>query len=163
MGFYGAVSNNTMTIENFDEKNNNSIQHIFTDISVQEGDYLIITTSPSPPEPSGLQAGNLVSVDEITGKGADSGSNTFRYSSSFMVPFSGTILVDVPSLYMFDIREHYFREALLADNNGNTVFAVPIESGDLQNIKVTLSINAAAKWQYYLLFFLSALRYSIGF
>jgi hypothetical protein len=136
MGFYGVISNNTMTIENFNVKidTNNSIQHIFTDMSIHEGDYLIITTSSSPPELSGFRAGNIVSVDEITGRGADSGSNTFTSSSSYPIPFSGTIL-DAPSIYIFDSREHYFREALLADSNGDPVFAVPIESHDLQNNK----------------------------
>jgi hypothetical protein len=135
MGFYGAFSNNTITIENPDVKNNNAIGHIFTGISVNEGDYLIITTSPSPPDPSGLRAGNIFSIDDITGKGADSGSNTFTHSSSYLIPFSGTILVDVPSLYIFDSREHYSREALLEDSNGNPVFAVPIEPQDFQNNK----------------------------
>jgi hypothetical protein len=36
---------------------------------------------------------------------------------------------------MFDSRGHYFREALLADSNGDPVFAVPIESQDFQNNK----------------------------
>jgi hypothetical protein len=135
MGFYGAISNDTITIENPDVKNNNAIEHIFTGISVNEGDYLIITTSPSPLELLGLRAGNTTSVDEITGTDADSGSNTFIYSSSYLIPFSGTIIVDVPSVYMFDSREHYFREALLADSNGDPVFAVPIESQDFQNNK----------------------------
>jgi hypothetical protein len=36
---------------------------------------------------------------------------------------------------MFDNSEHYFREALLADSNGNPVFAVPIETKDIQNKK----------------------------
>jgi len=134
MGFYCLISNNTMTIENSHVKNNN-IQHIFTGISIDEGDYILITTSPSPPELSGLRAGNIASIDKITGRGDDSGSNTFTYSSSYMIPFSGTILDDVPSLYMFDSREHYFREALLADNNADPVFAVPIEPQDIQNNK----------------------------
>lgn len=132
-GFYGMISNNTMTIKNSNVKNNNAIQHIFTGISANEGDYLIITTSPSPPEPSGLRAGNRASVDEITGRGDDSGSNTFTYSSSYRIPFSGTTLLHVPSLYMFESREHYFREALLADSNGDPVFAVPIEPQDINN------------------------------
>jgi hypothetical protein len=134
MGFYGAISNNTMTIENPEVKNNNAIQHIFTGISVNEDDYLMITTSPSPPELSGLRAGNIALVDEITGLGDDSGSNTFTHSSSYLIPSSGTIL-DVPSLYMFDSREHYFREALLTDSNGYPVFLVPIELQDTQNTK----------------------------
>lgn len=135
MGFYGVISNNTMTIENSNANNTNAIQYISTGISVHEGDYLIITTSPSPPELSGLRAGNISSIDEITGRGGESGSNTFTYSASYMIPFSGTILGDVPSLYMFDSREHYFREALLADSNGDPVFAVPIEPQDMENNK----------------------------
>lgn len=135
MGYYGVISNNTMMIENSNMKNNKTIQHIFTGITVHEGDYMIITTSPSPPELSGLRAGNIASVDEITGGGADSGSNTFTYSASYMLPFSGTILVDVPSIYMFDSREHYFREALLADSNEDPVFAVPNEPQDIQKNK----------------------------
>jgi len=135
MGFYGVISNNTMTIENSNVKNNNSIQHIFTGISVHEGDFMIITTSPSPPEISGLRAGNIASIDEITGRRDESGSNTFTYSSSYLIPFSGTILVDVPSLYMFDSREHYFREVLLAESNEDPVFAVPIKLQDVQNNK----------------------------
>lgn len=133
IGFYGVLSNNTMTIENSNVKND--IQHILRGISVHEGDYLMITTSPSPPELSGLRAGNIASVDEITGLGDDSGSNTFTHSFSYPIPSSGTILADVPSIYMVDSREHYFREALLADSNGDPVFAVPIEPQDIQNTK----------------------------
>lgn len=134
MGVYGVISNNTMTIENSYVKYNN-IQHILTGISAHEGDYILITTSPSPPELSGLRAGNIASIDKITGNDDDSGSNTFTYSSSYMIPFSGTILDDVPSLYLFDSREHYFREAFLEDNNADPVFAVPIEPQDIQTNK----------------------------
>ena len=38
------------------------------------------------------------------------------------------ILTDVPSIYMLDSMGHYSREALLADINGDPVFAVPVES-----------------------------------
>ena len=136
MGFYGVISNNTMTIENSNVNNNNATQYIFTGISIHEGDYMIVTTSPSPPEPSGLRAGNKSSVDKITGRGDDSGSNTFTHFSSYVIPFLGTKLVDVPSIYIFDNREHYFREALLEDSNGNPVFAVPIEPQDIQYNKI---------------------------
>ncbi|MFZ3168658.1 MAG: hypothetical protein WA130_13670 [Candidatus Methanoperedens sp.] len=46
LGFYGMITNNTMTIENFDMKNNKAIQHIFPGITVHKDDHLIITTSP---------------------------------------------------------------------------------------------------------------------
>ena len=103
------------------------MQHIFTGISVHEGDYILITTSPSIPELLGLQAGNIASVDEITGLGDDSGSNTFTHSSNYLIPYSNAILTDVPSIYMFDSLNHYSREALFSDSSGNPVFAVPIE------------------------------------
>ena len=156
MGFYGVISNNTLTIENSNVKNNNATQYIFTGISVQEGDYMIVTTSTSPPEPSGLRAGNIASVDEITGGGDDSGSNTFTHSSSYLIPFSGTILVDVPSIYMFDRREHYFREALLTDSNGYPVFLVPIELQDTQNTKshyfqLMLPYNGSSTYYFFYL------------
>lgn len=133
LGFYGVITNNTMMIVNSYSKNNTATQHLFTGISAHDGDYLMITTSPSPPELSELQAGNLTSVDKITGWGNDSGSNTFIYSSNYRIPYSGAMLTDVPSIYMFDSREHYFREALVSDSNGNPVFAVPIESQGLRN------------------------------
>jgi len=154
MGFYGVISNNTLAIENSNVKNNNATQYIFTGISVQEGDYMIVSTSPSPPEPSGLRAGNIASVDEITGRGDDSGSNTFIYSTAYMIPFSGTTLVDVPSIYMFDGREHYFREALLEDSKGNPVFAVPIEPQDMQynkshSFQLMLPQNGSINYYFY--------------
>ncbi|VVB54897.1 Uncharacterised protein [uncultured archaeon] len=40
LGFYGMITNNSIT--------------------VNKGDYLIITTSPSPPDLSGLKAGNII-------------------------------------------------------------------------------------------------------
>ena len=133
LGFYGMITNNsmtnnTMTIRNLNVKNNNSIQNIFPGISVQQGDYLIITTSSSPPDLSGLIAGNIASIDEITGLGDDSGSNTFTNSSNYLIPSSGALLADVPSIYMSDGMGHYSREALFADINGDPVFAVPVES-----------------------------------
>ncbi|MFZ3385136.1 MAG: hypothetical protein WA144_14550 [Candidatus Methanoperedens sp.] len=137
-GFYGMITNNTMldntltnntiTIGNFNVKNNNSIQYIFSGISVHKGDYLIITTSPSPPDLSGLKAGNIASIDEITGLGDESGSNTFTNSSNYLIPSSGALLADVPSIYMSDDMGHYSMEALFADINGDPVFAVPVES-----------------------------------
>ncbi|PWB51269.1 MAG: hypothetical protein C3F06_10655 [Candidatus Methanoperedenaceae archaeon] len=126
LGFYGVINNNTMIIRNSDAKNESAV---FTSISPQAGDYLLITTSPSPP--SVLQAGNIASVDEITGWGDDSGSNTFTHPSNYRIPYSNAILTDVPSIYIFDSMNHYFREALFSDSSGNPVFAVPIE--DLRN------------------------------
>ena len=132
MGFYAIITNNTMTIENFD-MNNNAIPYIFSGISVHKGDYLIITTSPSPPDLSGLKAGNIASIDEITGLGDDSGSNTFTNSSNYRIPSSGALLADVPSIYMLDGMGHYSREALLADINGDPVFAVQVEPSSGKN------------------------------
>ncbi|HMB44764.1 MAG TPA: hypothetical protein VKL21_02975 [Candidatus Methanoperedens sp.] len=123
LGFYGIINNNTMMIGNSNVKNDTAI---FTGIWAHEGDYLLITTSPSPP--FGLRAGNIASVDEITGWGDDSGSNTFSYSSNYRIPYSEAILTDVPSIYMFDNKKQYSREALFSDSNGNPVFAVPIEN-----------------------------------
>lgn len=131
LGFYGVFTNNTMTIENSYDRNYTSVQQIFSGIRAQNGDYLLITTSPSPP--FGLRAGNIASVDEITGWGDDSGSNTFTHSSNYRIPYSEDILTDVPSIYMFDNKTLYSREALFSDSNGNPVFAVPIEPYDLQN------------------------------
>lgn len=132
MGFYGIITNNTMTMENFDA-NSSVIPHIFSGISVHSGDYLVITTSPSPPDISGLKAGNIASIDEITGPGDDSGSNTFIHSSTYRIPSSGAVLVDVPSIYILDSMGHYSMEALLADINGDPVFAVPLEPGPGEN------------------------------
>lgn len=126
LGFYGVINNNTMIIGNSDTKNEGAI---FTGLSPQAGDYLLITTSPSPP--SVLQAGNIASVDEITGLGDDSGSKTFTHSSNYRIPYSNAILTDVPSIYISDSMNNHFREALFSDSNGNPVFAVPIE--DLRN------------------------------
>ncbi|NJD51634.1 MAG: hypothetical protein FIB07_02080 [Candidatus Methanoperedens sp.] len=131
LGFYGVITNNTMTVESFDV--NNITPHIFSGISVHSGDYLVITTSPSPPDISGLKAGNTASIDEITGPGDDSGSNTFTYSSTYRIPSSGAVLVDVPSIYILDSMGHYSMEALLADINGDPVFAVPVEPGSGEN------------------------------
>lgn len=127
LGFYGVITNNTMIVGNSDIKNEVAI---FTGISLQDGDYILITASPSPPMLSGLRAGNIASVDEITGLGGDSGSNTFTYSSSYRIPYSDATITDVPSIYMFDGMDHYFREALFSDDDGNPVFAVPIEHHD---------------------------------
>ena len=132
-GFHGMITNdtmtnNTMTIGNLNVKNNDSIQYIFPGISVHKGDYLIITTSTSPPDLSGLKAGNIASIDEITGLGDESGSNTFTNSSEYLIPYSGNVLADVPSIYMSDGMGHYSREALFSDINGEPVFAVPVES-----------------------------------
>lgn len=121
LGFYGVIKNNTIIIGNSDEKNEGAI---ITGISPQAGDYLLITTLPSPP--SGLQAGSVASVDEITGFGDDSGSNTFTHSSDYRIPYSN-VITGVPSIYIFDSMNHYSREALFSDSNGNPVFAVPIE------------------------------------
>ncbi len=118
--------NNTMTIGNFNVKNNNSIKYIFPGISIDKGDYLIITTSPSPPDLSGLKAGNIASIDEIT-VGDESGSNTFTNYSNYLIPSSGALLADVPSIYMSDGMGYYSREALFADINGDPVFAVQVE------------------------------------
>ncbi|CAG0977040.1 hypothetical protein METP3_01850 [Methanosarcinales archaeon] len=128
VGFYGMITNNSMTIENFD-MNNNAIPHIFPGISVHKGDCLIVTTSPSPPDLSGLKAGNIAiaSIDEITGLGDDSGSNTFTNYSNYRIPSSGALLADVPSIYMFDGLGRYSRVALLEDINGDPVFAVQVE------------------------------------
>jgi hypothetical protein len=128
LGFYGIITNNTMTIENFNRENNNSIKHIFLGISVYNGDYLIITTSSSPPDLFGLRAGNIASINEITGLGDDSGSNTFTNSSTYRIPSSGDELTDVPSISLLDSTGKYSREALFADINGDPVFAVPLES-----------------------------------
>ncbi|HEX7627911.1 MAG TPA: hypothetical protein VF354_03205, partial [Candidatus Methanoperedens sp.] len=107
--------------------------YIFPGISVNKGDYLIITTSPSPPDLSGLKAGNIASIDEITGLGDDSGSNTFTNSSNYRIPSSEAVLDDVPSIYMLNGMGYYSREALLADINGDPVFAVPVESRPGEN------------------------------
>ncbi len=123
LGFYGIIANNTMMIGN--TKNDTAI---FTGIQAHEGDFLLITTSPSPP--FGLRAGNIATVDEITGLGDDSGSNTFTHSSNYRIPYSEAILTDAPSIYMFDNKKQYSREALFSDGNGNPVYAVPIENID---------------------------------
>ena len=125
LGFYGIITNNTMMIGNSYMKNYTAI---FTGIRAHEGDYLLITTSSSPP--FGLRAGNISSVNEITGLGDDSGSNTFTHSSNYRIPYSEAILTDAPSIYMFDNKKQYSREALFSDSNGNPVFAVPIENID---------------------------------
>ena len=122
LGFYGVINNNTIIIGNSDEKNEGAI---ITGISPQAGDYLLITTSPSPP--FGLKAGSVASVDEITGLEGDSGSNTFTHYSNYRIPYSMDNLTDVPSIYIFYSMNHYFREALFSDSIGNPVFAVPIE------------------------------------
>ena len=159
-GFYAIITNNTMTIENFD-MNNNAIQHIFPDISIHKNDHLIITTSPLPPDLSGLKAGNIASIDEITGLGDDSGSNTFANSSNYRIPSSGALLADVPSIYISDGMGHYSREALLTDINGDPVFIVPIEPRSGKNnetyyFQFMLPDNSRDNGRLYYLFYLQS-------
>lgn len=161
LGFYGMITNNSMTIEIFDMKNNKALQHIFPGITIHKGDYLIITTSPSPPDLSGLKAGNIESIDEITGMGDDSGSNTFTNSSTYRIPSSGAVLVDVPFIYMLDGMGHYSMEALLADINGDPVFAVPVEPGPGENnetysFQFMLPDNSRDNSRLYYLFYLQS-------
>ena len=155
LGFNGMITNNLMTIENLDVKDNNGVQNIFSGISVQKGDYLIITTSPSPPDLIGLKAGNIASIDEITGLGDDSGSNTFTNSSTYLIPSSGAKLTDVPSIYIDHPGQHS-REAFLADSNGDQVFAVPIEPLPGKNdesyyFQLMLPDNGRLKYYFYYL------------
>lgn len=160
LGFYGMITNNSMTIENFDMKNNKAIQHIFPGITVHKGDYLIITTSSSPPDLSGLKAGNIASIDEITGLGDDSGSNTFRNSSNYLIPSSGALLADVPSIYMSDGMGHYSREALLTDINGDPVFVVQVANSGKNNetysFQFMLPDNSRDNSRLYYLFYLQS-------
>jgi hypothetical protein len=161
LGFYGMITNNSMTIGNFDMKNNKAIQHIFPGITVHKGDHLIVTTSPSPPDISGLKAGNITSIDEITGPGDDSGSNTFTNSSTYRIPSSGAVLVDVPFIYMLDGMGHYSMEALLADINGDPVFAVSVEPGPGENnetysFQFMLPDNSTDNSRLYYLFYLQS-------
>ena len=72
------------------------------------------------------------------------------------IPSSGTIIADVPSLYMFDSSEHYSREALLTDSNGYPVFIVPIELQDTQNTKshhfqLMLPYNGSSTYYFFYL------------
>ena len=140
LGFHGEITANTITIGNSRLRKNDSIQKIFMDISVHEDDYLLIMTSPSPPVLSGLRAGNIASIDGITGKGIDSGSNTFTYLSTYRIPYTGALLEQVPTLYMFERR---FREGLLEDANGNLVLAVPLNGfqGEKNNFSFMLPDN----------------------
>ncbi len=110
----------------------NTIQKLELGASIREGDYLLITTSPVPPVLTNLTAGNVSSIDAITGQGDESGTNTFTSKSSYRIPYTGgTILTDVPTLYTFVESKpqfNYFKEGLLQDENGTVVFAVPISS-----------------------------------
>jgi hypothetical protein len=145
LGFHGEITDYTITIENSRIRNNDSIQKFFLHISVHEGDYIFITTSSSPPVISELHAGNIASVDEITGGGYDSGSNTFTYSSTYRIPYTGIILDKVPVIYVFDGRQrtNYIMEGLLEDANGNLVLAVPLNGfqGEKNNFSFMLPDN----------------------
>lgn len=156
-----AVQANGGYITRIDFAQNSYTEHwlgfygIFSGISVQKGDYLIITTSPSPPDLIGLKAGNIASIDEITGLGDDSGSNTFTNSSTYLIPSSGAQLTEAPSIYMLDSMGQYSREALLADINGDPVFAVPVEplpgkNNETYHFQLMLPDNGRLK--YYLFY-----------
>lgn len=146
LGFYGVIANNTMMIRSSYSKNETSI---FTGIFPKPGDYILITTSTSIPLLSELHAGNIASVNEITGPGDDSGSNTFTHSSNYRMPYSDATLSDVPSIYIFYGVKDYFREALFSDTNGNPVFAVPIEYHDQDTIRFQFLLPDNGKLRYY--------------
>ncbi|MFZ3168737.1 MAG: hypothetical protein WA130_14065 [Candidatus Methanoperedens sp.] len=156
MGFYAIITNNSMTIENFDMKNNKAIQHTFPGITVHKGDYLIITISPSPPDLSGLKAGNIASIDEITGMSDDSGSNTFTNSSTYRIPSSGAVLADVPSIYMLDGMGHYSREALLTDIDGDPVFVIQVADSGKNNETYSFQFMLPDNGRLYYLFYLQS-------
>jgi hypothetical protein len=134
-GFYGTIADEAISIRNYNKKNNDVVQNFYLNILVHEGDYLFITNSSLPPVISELHAGSIESVDEITGKGYDSGSNTFTYFSTYRIPYTGIILYKVPVLYMFNGRQRtdYLMEGLLEDANGNLVFVVQLNDFPYEN------------------------------
>ncbi len=110
----------------------NTIRRVELGASIREGDYLLITTSPLPPVLTNLTAGNVSTIDTITGQGDESGTRTFTSRSSYRIPYTGgTVLTGVPTVYTFvnsGPQSNYFKEGLLEDDKGTMVFAVPINS-----------------------------------
>jgi hypothetical protein len=99
--------------------------------TINEGDLIIITNSSMVPVLSELKAGNVSTIDNITGIDWDSGTNTFTNTSTFHLPTIGINITNVPTIYTFadsNPQYNYFREGLLEDASGNILFIVPLNS-----------------------------------
>lgn len=99
--------------------------------NINEGDLILITNSSTVPALSELKAGNISTIDNITGIDWDSGTNTFTNTSTFHLPTIGINITNVPTIYTFadsNPQYNYFREGLLEDASGNIIFIVPLNS-----------------------------------
>ena len=99
--------------------------------TINEGDLILITNSSTVPVLSELKAGNISTIDNITGIDWDSGTNTFTNTSTFHLPTIGINITDVPTIYTFadsNPQYNYFREGLLEDASGNILFIAPLNS-----------------------------------
>ncbi len=99
--------------------------------TINEGDLILITNSSTVPVLSELKAGNISTIDNITGIDWDSGANTFTNTSTFQLPTIGINITNVPTIYTFadsNPQYNYFREGLLEDASGNIIFIVPLNS-----------------------------------
>lgn len=99
--------------------------------TINEGDLILITNSSMVPVLSELKAGNISTIDNITGINWDSGTNTFTTTSTFHLPTVGINITNVPTMYTFadsNPQYNYFKEGLLEDASGNILFIVPLNS-----------------------------------
>ena len=99
--------------------------------TINEGDLILITNSSTVPVLSELKAGNISTIDNITGIDWDSGTNTFTNTSTFHLSTIGINITNVPTIYTFadsNPQYNYFREGLLEDASGNIIFIVPLNS-----------------------------------
>lgn len=105
-----------------------TIRQLELGISSTPDGYLLITNSPQVLKLSSLKPGNISIIDNITGTGIDSGTNTFKNTSTYSIPGVGTIN-NVPTVYTFvNGKEQYtdFKEGFLEDGDGNMVFVAPV-------------------------------------
>ena len=134
-GYYGQIitqsSSTHPTPINPVQQGIGTIYKLELGANINEGDLILITNSSTVPILSELKAGNISTIDNITGNDWDSGTNTFTNTSTFQLPTIGININNVPTIYTFvdsNPQYNYFREGLLEDANGNIIFIVPLNS-----------------------------------
>lgn len=105
----------------------------FTNINVRSNvtsGYVIITTTNSTPSLSDLSPGNVSLLDEYTGNGSDSATNTFISTSDFRINSTTISGVPVATLYATATQTGIYKMYLFS-YNGSFAIAVPIEESML--------------------------------
>jgi len=121
-GYFGDILTGGINAPTEITAHGGSISELNFTLACRFKDYLLITDSQTPPQISKLVAGNTSMLDAVTGYGSESGSNTFKYKTAFVV--NNRIIGNVPTLYTESFN-NTFRMGLLT-YDGSIVFITNI-------------------------------------